>query len=388
MDQEAKKRVITIDDELWERLIELTGGEASRCYQCGTCTATCPWGLVKDETVSVREFIRRVQLGLTSTEALWLCTTCAKCEAYCPRGVDIAEIFRALRAVAWEQREAPEGLPSLLWSVYWNDNPWEQPPSQRAQWAADLDLPRFDPVEHEILFYVGSTAAYDRRTQSVARALVCALRAAGVAFGVLGNDEPPSGADVFDVGHRPFFEEIAETSAQVFREHGVTRLVTTSPHAYDVFKNHYPAVGDDFEPLHYTQFLAELLDAGRLSLDTPVDLTVAFHDPCYLARHNAETKAPRRVLGAVPGLRLVEMESAGVDTLCCGGGGGRMWQETAAGERFADLRVEEARAAEVDVLATACPYCIACLEDSLKARGVENLRVLDVAEIVVRSVEG
>jgi Fe-S oxidoreductase len=117
-------------------------------------------------------------------------------------------------------------------------------------------------------------------------------------------------------------------------------------------------------------------------------LTVAFHDPCYLARHNAETEAPRRVLAAVPGLQLVEMESAGVDTLCCGGGGGRMWQETAAGERFADLRIEEARAAEVDVLATACPYCIACLEDSLKARGIENLQVMDIAEIVAKSVEG
>ena len=378
---------ITIDDELWERLIALTGGEAALCYQCGTCTATCPWGLVKDETVSVRQFIRRVQLGLASTEALWLCTTCAKCEAYCPRGVDIAEIFRALRAVAWEQRETPEGLPSLLWSVYWNDNPWEQPPSQRAQWAADLDLPRFDPAEHEILFYVGSTAAYDRRTQQVARALVRVLRAAGVAFGVLGNEEPPSGADVLDVGHRPYFEEIAETTSKVFQDHGVTRLVATSPHAYDAFKNHYPAVGPDFEPLHYTQFLAELLDAGRLSLEASVELTVAFHDPCYLARHNAETEAPRRVLAAVPGVRLVEMESAGVDTLCCGGGGGRMWQETAADERFADLRVEEARAAEINVLATACPYCIACLEDSLKARGIENLRVMDVAEIVVRSVE-
>jgi Fe-S oxidoreductase len=343
--------------------------------------------VVKGETVSVREFIRRVQLGLASTEALWLCTTCAKCEAYCPRGVDIAEVFRALRAVAWEQRETPEGLPSLLWSIYWNDNPWEQPPSQRAQWAADLDLPRFDPTEHELLFYVGSTAAYDRRTQQVARALVRVLHAAGVAFGVLGNDEPPSGADVWDVGHRPIFEEIAAATAEVFREVGVTRLVTTSPHAYDVFKNHYPNVNADFEALHYTQCLAELLEAGRLSLEAPVEVTAAFHDPCYLARHNAETEAPRRVLSAVPGLRLVEMESAGVDTLCCGGGGGRMWQETAAGERFADLRVKEALAAEVDVLVTACPYCIACLEDSLKARGIEALRVMDVAEIVAKSVK-
>jgi Fe-S oxidoreductase len=380
-------RPIVIDDELWEELLELTHGAAALCFQCGVCTATCPWGLVKEETVSVRTLIRRAQLGFeNNSDALWLCTTCAKCEAYCPRGVSIADVVRGLRALAWKHRAAPEGLPSVLWSLFWNENPWEQPPSQRSQWAKELDLPTFDPAEHEILYYVGSAAAYDRRAQQVARALVRLLRAAGVSFGTLGEEEPPSGADALDLGHRPFFEEIAAKSAARLRERGVTRLLTTSPHSYDAFKNHYPEVSEGFEPLHYTQFLAQLVDEGRLALEKPVALKVAFHDPCYLARHNEEIEAPRRVLRAVPGLELLEMESSGVDTLCCGGGGGRMWLETAAGERFGDLRAEEALAAGADVLATACPYCIACLEDSLKARKIEGLRVLDVAEIAERSL--
>lgn len=380
-----QNQALLIDDALWDKLLALTGGEAALCYQCGTCTATCPWGLVREETVSVREFIRRVQLGLESTEALWLCTTCVQCEAACPRGVSIAGIFRALRELAWERREAPEGLPSLLWSVFWNDNTWSQPPSQRAQWAKDLALPTFDPAQHEMLLYIGGAASYDNRVQKVAVALVRVLRAAGVTFGILGDHEPPSGADVLDVGHRPYFEELAAKTAAVFRERGVTRLVALSPHSYDAFKNHYPPVSEGFAPQHYVQVLAELLAAGRLTPEKPLELTVAFHDPCYLARHNAELDAPRRVLAALPGVTLVEMAHSGADTLCCGGGGGRMYLETTAGDRFSDVRVEEALTTGAQVMATACPYCIVCLEDSIKARKMA-LAVLDVAEIVALTI--
>ncbi|MEA3307908.1 MAG: (Fe-S)-binding protein [Chloroflexota bacterium] len=385
---ESNDEPILLDDALWDELITLTGGEAAACYQCGVCTAICPWGLVKEETFSVRALIRRAQLGLPGgADALWLCTTCGECEAYCPRGVDIPNVFRALREVAWQRREAPEGLPSLLWSNYWNDNPWGQPPSQRMQWAQDLELPLFDPAAHEILYYVGSTAAYDKRAQQVARALVKVFRAAGVAFGVLGVHEPPDGAEILDVGHRRYFEEVAEQSAELFRARGVTRLVTTSPHSYDVFKQEYGRFYAALEPLHYTQYLAELLSTGRLHFANPLARKITFHDPCYLSRHNDETVAPRRVLEAIPGVELREMENFGAETLCCGGGGGRMWLETEAGERFSDLRLDEALETGAEVLATACPFCIACLEDSVKARGIEQLQVLDIAEIVAVAVE-
>jgi Fe-S oxidoreductase len=388
-DQSAAGDAIVVDDDLWEELIELTGGAAAVCYQCGVCTATCPWGLLEMQALSVRALIRQAQLGLPAAkDSLWLCTTCAQCEAHCPRGVSIVDVLRGLRAIAWERRQAPKGLPSLLWSIYWNNNPWSQPPSQRSQWARSLALPALDPQQHEILFYVGCTSSYDDRARRVAHALVDLLRAANVPFGVLGDDEPCCGEAALSVGHLPYFQEIAEHAARVFREKGVTRLVTISPHCYDVFKNHYPRAGAALAPLHYTQYLAELIEAGRLSFDRAAKLKVTFHDPCYLARRNGECEAPRRVLQAIPGVELVEMERSRSDALCCGGGGGRMWLETAAGERFSDLRVEEARATGAQVLATACPFCTACLEDSLKAQRVKEPVVLDVAEIAAQALSG
>ncbi|GAG63530.1 unnamed protein product, partial [marine sediment metagenome] len=141
----AQEEVLLIDDELWEKLIDLTDGAAALCYQCGVCTATCPWGAVKKEPLTVRTLIRQAQLGLQSDNGnLWLCTTCAQCEALCPRGVDIPQVMRSLRTIAWDRRDTEEGLPSLLWSLFWNNNPWEQPPSQRASWAKDLNIPEFD----------------------------------------------------------------------------------------------------------------------------------------------------------------------------------------------------------------------------------------------------
>jgi Fe-S oxidoreductase len=376
-----------IDDDVWDRLVELTGGAANLCFQCGVCTAACPWGRVREPDPSVRTLIREAQLGLQDgSEALWLCTSCAQCMAYCPRGVDVIEVFRSLRLLAWEARRVEEGLPSLLWSVYWNNNPWTQPPSHRSSWAQKLDLPPFDPAEHEVLFYVGCTSSYDRRAQKIASSLVKLLQSTGVTFGYLGDEEPCCGEAVLSVGHQPYFQEVAAQTAQVFQEKGVTQLVIISPHCYDVFKNHYPQLGGAFQPIHYTQFLAQLLDQGRLKFNSSLDQPIAYHDPCYLGRHNGEYDAPRRVLQSIPGVTLIEMESSGVEALCCGGGGGRMWLETPVGERFSDLRVTEASQTGAAILATACPFCVICLEDSAKGLQIEGLKVMDVAEVASLSI--
>ncbi|MGB2911193.1 MAG: 4Fe-4S dicluster domain-containing protein, partial [Anaerolineales bacterium] len=191
---------IILDDELWDRIIELTDGAAALCYQCGVCTASCPWGEVKKEPLSVRTFIRRAQLGLADgNESLWLCTACAQCEAYCPRGVNISDVFRSLRTIAWERRSVERGLPSMLWSLYWNGNPWSQPPSQRSLWAKNLDTPIFNPQHHEILLYIGCTSSYDHRAQKIAQSLASLLLAAGVQFGILGDEEPCCGEAVLSV---------------------------------------------------------------------------------------------------------------------------------------------------------------------------------------------
>lgn len=378
---------ITLDDLLWEHLIQLTNGAASLCYQCGVCTASCPWGVVRQQQLSVRTLMRQAQLGLgNGGQDLWLCTSCAQCEAYCPRGVNISDVFRGLRTIAWEINAAETGLPSMLWSLFWNDNPWSQPPSQRAAWVGELEIPVFNSQEHEILLYVGCTSSYDRRATEIARALVKVLNAAEVSFGYLRKHEPCCGEAALSVGHKPYFEEIARETARVFDEFGVRELVSISPHCYDVFKNHYPSDQRGFRPRHYTQYLADLVDQGRLAFHTPLETKFTFQDPCYLGRHNHEYQAPRRLLEAIPGVELIEMQAHGIDGLCCGGGGGRMWLETAPGERFSDLRIQQALDTQAQTLATACPFCLVCLEDSAKQIKDKTIQVLDIVEIAARAL--
>jgi Fe-S oxidoreductase len=378
-----------LDEELWEELLALTDGAAAPCFQCGVCTATCPWGLVRDKAPSVRNIMRQAQLGLLKeSEGLWLCTACAQCEPGCPRGVPIVEVLRSLRYLLWKRRATIEGLPSVLWSVYWNNNPWAQPPSQRALWAKDLEVPQFDSKQHELLYYVGCTSSYDRRAQQLARSLAMLLQAAGVSYGILGEKEPCCGESVLSLGHKPYFEELTGQAAKVFQDSGVTEMMTTSPHCYDVFQGHFPPQDESFSPHHYTQYLAHLVQEDRLSFQKDVPVKVTFQDPCFLGRWHQAYEAPRRLLAAIPGLELIEMTNHGPDALCCGGGGGRMWMETAAGERFSDLRVREAAETGAGVIATACPFCISCLEDSIKALKLEDLKVLDIAEIAVQALPG
>lgn len=377
------KGPIEIDDALWEELIEITDGKAAPCYQCGFCTAICPWGFVRDEPLSVRSIMRGAQLGLLeSEEAIWLCTACGQCEIYCPRGVPIVEVFQSLRQLLWERRKAPAGLTPVLWSVYWNNNPLSQPPSQRMDWADGLDLQTYDSAKHEILLYFGCTASYDSRAQSVARAIVEVLRAADVSFGTLGEEEPCCGEAVLRLGHSPYFQDVAQHAVEIFKKFDVRKLVALSPHCHDVFKNHYPQINQSFEPLHYTEYIADLIEADRLTLVGSLSSKISFHDPCLLGRVNEITDSPRAILETVPDALVIEMPHSRSDTFCCGGGGGRMWMETPPGERFSDLRVQEALDVGADIIATACPLCISCLEDSIGSMGITKLKVRDIAEIM------
>lgn len=371
--------VLVLNDDLYERVSDATGGAASPCFQCGVCTATCPWGQVRSEPIVVRHLVRQAQLGVPGwTDALWLCTTCGQCSALCPRGVDVPRVIQGLRNIAWQEKKLPEGFPTMLWNVYWDGNPYGRPPSERSRWMSDMDLHEFDAETDEILLYLGCTANYDRRIQKVARALVQVLNAAGVKFGVLKDSEPCCGDAARGAGHIQYADEIAAAGSELFRERGARTVVAISPHCLDQFVNHFE-MPEGFRPLHYTEYLHELIDAGRLNITGNLPLKVAFHDPCYLGRRSGDFDTPREVLASVEGIELREMRHNRDEAMCCGGGGGRMWLETPPGERFADLRVAEAAEAGAEVIGTACPHCVSCLEDS-SAGG--SIKVADVAELL------
>ncbi len=368
-------------DEMMDELGKAGGSSLYLCYQCGLCTTTCPWSEVRD--VSVRKMLRLAQLGVGGLEGdfLWLCTTCRACVARCPRGVDIPTVIRTAREFVTGAGAEPDRLKTVRGHLSSVHNPWGGRPEERTKWTEGLTVRPFERGM-DLLLFVGCTAAYDPRIRTVARALVRILDAAGVTFGILGNDEVCCGDPALRIGDRGLFQSLAERNAATFRERGVERIVTISPHSFEALKHEYPKLGASFEVEHYTQLLSRLVDDDRLTLRGDGSLPVTYHDPCYLGRYNGVYEEPRKVLESIPGVRLTEMERTRADSLCCGGGGGRIFLETPLEERFSTLRIAQAERTGAQVLCSACPYCVLNLEDSSKTVATSNLAVRDVAEYV------
>jgi Fe-S oxidoreductase len=219
--------------------------------------------------------------------------------------------------------------------------------------------------------------------KNVALATARILKMTGSNFGILGSKESCCGEGVRKAGNFEVFESLALSNIKAFHESGVKEIVVTSPHCYGTFKNEYPALGGDFKVVHLAQYMSELLNEGRLTFKKQFPKKVVYHDPCYLGRHNGIYDEPRRVLGSISGLTLIDEMASRENTLCCGGGGARIWMETKKGERFSDILVEQAVTLGAEVLATACPYCILNFKDSVLTMGKENiLTILDISEIV------
>ena len=383
----AEPTIILLDDELQQELLEITNGGAAPCFQCGVCTAVCPWGVIRGEPFSVRKLIRDAQLGIDQgLEDLWLCTTCGHCELYCPRGVPVAEVIRGLRHLLWKRQAVPHGLSTVLWSLYWNNNPQSQPPSERMKWSEGLDLEEFDADRHEVLMYLGCSVAYDRRAQHIAIAAISVLRAAKVRFGVIGEDEPCCGETALSFGYFPFYEELAEKAESEIIDRGAAEVVSISPHCWEALNRRFEKGKSKIRPIHISRYLSDLVQQGRLDLKQPVSARVAYQDPCMLGRSQETGESVREILQQIPEIELRELEHHGPDAMCCGGGGGRMWMETEIGERFADLRIQEAENVGAELIVTACPDCLSCLEDSAKGMDDATIRVLDLVELIDLSV--
>ncbi len=224
----------------------------------------------------------------------------------------------------------------------------------------------------------------------MAAATVNILKKAEVDFGILGTQENCCGESIRKTGDEECFNRLARENIKTFIDNGVKKILVSSPHCYHTFKNEYPEFMVHFEVIHITQYLFELIRSGRLELTKGYDKKITYHDPCYLGRHNGIFDEPREVLGAISGLELVEMPDSRKASLCCGGGGGRIWMETPKGERFSDIRVEQASSAGAQVLVTACPYCITHFEDSRLAledsKEGGGLKVKDITEIIQEAI--
>jgi Fe-S oxidoreductase len=261
-------------------------------------------------------------------------------------------------------------------------NPWSGARDERADWARDLAIPTVSE-ETETLYFSCCTPAFDPKMGSIARATARILKETGAKFGILGAKESCCGESVRKAGNYTVFENLAASNIKAFHESGVKEIVVTSPHCYGTFKNEYPALGGDFKVVHFAQYLARLVGEGRLKFKKPFPKNVVYHDPCYLGRHNEIYDEPRSVLGSIPDLNLMDELHARENSLCCGGGGARIWMETKKGERFSDTLVEQALDLGAEVLATACPYCILNFKDSVLTLGKEDvLKVMDISEIV------
>lgn len=370
--------------EVNEALVAMGAEKLNLCMQCGMCAGTCPWRMVNGP-FNVRTLIRMAQLGVEGYESddiLYGCTTCNKCVLRCPRGVTIIDIVRAMRAMIAETGAIPGVLRTVLGSVHSHGNPWSEPREKRGDWAKDLDVPAFDQ-DKEFLFFVCCTSAYDIRSQNIARSMVKVLKTAGVNFGLLGNEQNCCAESVRKIGDEELFTNTARKNIQLYKETGVKKIITTSPHCFHTYAKEYPELGGDFEVFHYTQILKMLLDAGELKLSGTIDKKITYHDPCYLGRHGEIYDEPRDIISTVTGGNLVEMKRIRQDSLCCGGGGGRLWMETHPEWRFSDLRIAEACDTGASILATACPYCISMLEDSRKTTNKEDaIEVKDISELV------
>ncbi len=362
------------------------GGDAVKfCYQCGKCDTVCPWNRVRK--FSMRKLIREATFGLSEIEReeIWRCTTCGKCPQLCPRDVKQINDMMALRRVATGYGVFPAAVKpyrTISSGLTAQGNPFNEDRKTRADWAEGLSVKPF-AEGMDVLYFPCCYTTFDPRLKKVARATAAVLNKAGVDFGILGSKESCCGESIRKTGNEELFKRLARENIKNFIDAGVKKIVVSSPHCYHTFKNEYPEFKVNFEVFHISQYVSGLVNDGRLRITKEYAKKVTYHDPCYLGRHNGIFDEPREVLKKMPGLELVEMPEARVESLCCGMGGGRIWAETEKSERFSNLRVEQAIGLGVEEVVTSCPYCITALEDSrLVLNHADDIQIKDITEIL------
>ncbi|MBW7650471.1 (Fe-S)-binding protein [Anoxybacillus sp. ST4] len=331
-------------------------------------------------------------------EEIWACTTCRNCEDQCPvMNEHVDKIIDLRRYLVLTEGKLNPDAQRAMTNIERQGNPWGLNRKEKENWRElreDVRIPTVKEMqkageEFEYLFWVGSMGSFDNRSQKIALAFARLLNEAGVKFAILGNKEKNSGDTPRRLGNEFLFQELATANISEFEKAGVKKIVTIDPHAYNTFKNEYPDFGFEAEVYHHTELLAKLVAEGRLVPKYEVNEVVTFHDSCYLGRYNDVYDAPRQILKAIPGVKLVEMARHRETGMCCGAGGGLMWMEETTGTRINVARTEQALEVNPTVISSGCPYCLTMLSDGTKAKEVEEkVGTYDVAELLEKAVFG
>jgi Fe-S oxidoreductase len=331
-------------------------------------------------------------------EEIWACTTCRNCEDQCPvMNEHVDKIIDLRRYLVLTEGKMDADAQRAMTNIERQGNPWGLNRKERENWRdarEDVHVPTVKEMnkageEFEYLFWVGAMGSYDNRSQNIALSFAKLLNEAGVKFAILGNKEKNSGDTPRRLGNEFLFQELATKNIEEFEKAGVKKIITTDPHAYNIFKNEYPDFGLEAEVFHHTEILYELVRDGMLVPKHAVNETITFHDSCYLGRYNDVYDPPREILKTIPGVKLVEMERNRETAMCCGAGGGLMWMEEETGHRINVSRTEQALEVNPTVISSACPYCLTMLSDGTKAKEVEEkVSTYDVAELLEKAVCG
>jgi Fe-S oxidoreductase/nitrate reductase gamma subunit len=414
----------SVEHFTWKQLLD---GDA--CTECGRCQAVCPAyaagqplspkKLVMDLRERMSEYpgalwkwqepivqkvplLRRLALGsgqpaerqlvgeVIQDETLWACTTCHACEQECPVFIEqVSDVVAMRRHLALEEGRLPDTLAQALRNVERQGNPWGQPRHQRAAWATGLDVPLMADVgEADVLYWVGCAGSYDPRNQKVSQAMVQILKAAGVDFAILGEEESCNAEWARRAGEEYLYQMQAQQNVETLKQYRFKRVVTQCPHCYNTLRHEYPQFGGEWEVVHHSQFIQALMATGQLGLSGKWESRrVTFHDSCYLGRYNQIYDAPRQVLTSLPGLQLSEMQRSRERGFCCGGGGACMWMEHEVGQRINDVRMDQILALGPSLATVACPFCLIMLDECVVSRNAQDsLALLDISEVVAAAL--
>ncbi len=409
-----------VEDFTWKQLLD-----TDACTMCGRCTSVCP-AHATGKPLDPREIVlktgevmaataahapggsvsppigvdREITIGANSlferitAEEVWACTTCKACDEICPVNIEILDkILDMRRYLSLMESNFPAELGNAYRAMENQGNPWGMSQGDRADWAKGLDVTVVEPgteLTAEYLYWVGCAGSFDDKNKRVTQAMAKLLKRAGIDVAVLGPSEMCTGDSARRSGNEYLFQMLAMPNIEMLDSMGVKKIITQCPHCFNTLQNEYPQLGGNYAVIHHSQLLEHLIDTGRLDVSmATLEERITYHDSCYLGRHNDVYLAPRKVVGSIKGVEVVEMQRNGTKGMCCGAGGARMWMEESVGVKVNDERAKEALSTGASRIATACPFCYIMLDDGVKAAGADEdqVKVADIAIHLLDAIE-